>query len=143
MANETLFAMSGPGVAPYSARGLTQTLDPISAAASLRRTINARLVDLSRPEFRKYTSTVSCKDHVAPALDGIFPGDEVTVDCAAELSFRTGAGSASRPIVPGSLRTDGAYSYYRPRLHMKVVSYTTQTDEWGCVVSWTLVLEEV
>lgn len=33
---ETLLTISGTGVNPYSARGLTQTLDPITAAASLR-----------------------------------------------------------------------------------------------------------
>jgi len=38
-------------VPPYSARGLTQTLTPIAAAANMRRTINGELLDLSAGQF--------------------------------------------------------------------------------------------
>jgi len=138
----TLLELSGIGVSPYSARGLSQTLDPIAAASQLRRTVNGNLKDLSAPQFRKYVSAISCNDQNAPALDGVWPGLELTVDCVATLSFKTG-GTPQRPVVPGSLRTEGEFTIYRPRLLMKVVSYSEQEDEWGAVISWTLNLEEV
>lgn len=147
MANETLLAISGPGVSPYSARGLTQSLEPIAAAASMRRTINGALRDLSQPQFRKYQSTISCADQVAPALDGIWPGMILVVDCVAELSYKTG-GSPSRPVASvdsseDATRTDGGYTFYRPRLTMRVVNYTESNDEYGATVTWSLQLEEV
>jgi len=138
----TILDLSGIGVSPYSARGLTQTLDPISASSQLRRTVNGDLKDLSAPQFRKYLSAVSCSDQNAPALDGVWPGLELTVDCAATLSYKTG-GAPQRTVVPGSSREEGEYTIYNPRLLMRVVSYTEQEDEWGAVISWTLNLEEV
>ncbi|MCK1668619.1 hypothetical protein [Bradyrhizobium sp. 153] len=142
MSNETLLTISGPGMNPYAARGLTQTLDPINAAASLRRTINGKLRDLSQPQFRKYTSTITSRDQIAPPLDGVWPGDLLTVGCVAELSYPTAGGAPQRTPVAGSSRTDGSYTFYRPSLLMRVMSYTTQEDEYGRVVSWSLVLEE-
>lgn len=148
MSNETLLVLSGHGVAPYSARGLTQTLEPIEASKNVRRSINGSLKDLSQPQFRKYTSTISCADHLAPALDGIWPGQLLTVDCVAELSYRTESGSPERPVAEVSsseeaTRTEGAFTYYRPRLEMRVVTYSTSEDEYGRVVQWSLQLEEV
>ena len=55
---------------PYSARGLTQTLEPIEASVQLRRTVNGALADLSYEPFRKYKSTISCQDQEPPAVDG-------------------------------------------------------------------------
>ena len=48
-----MLTFSGIGVPPYSARGASQTLDPIQASQQLRRTINGELIDISRAEFRK------------------------------------------------------------------------------------------
>ena len=59
--------LSGIGVPPYSARGASQTLEPIQASQQLRRTINGELIDISRAEFRKYRSTISCADQLPPA----------------------------------------------------------------------------
>ena len=59
MSDETTLVLSGIGVPPYCARGLTQTLAPIEAAGSQRRTVNGTLVDLSLTQFRKYRSTIS------------------------------------------------------------------------------------
>jgi hypothetical protein len=140
---ETLLTITGQGVSPYSARGLTQTLEPITAAASLRRTINGLLKDLSAPQFRKYGSTVTCNDQAAPALDGIWPGDQITVGCVAELSYLTAGGAPQRTPVAGSSYVDGDYTIYRPQLNMRVMSYTETKDEWGAVTQWSLALEEV
>ena len=142
MANDTLLAISGPGVPPYSARGLSQTLTPIQAAQNTRRTVNGALLDVSAPQFRKFRSTISCNDHNTPALDGIWPGQQLTVDCVATLSYKTLGGAPSRPVVPGSSYTEGAFTIYRPRLTMIVMNYAVQEDEYGAVVSWSLDLEE-
>ena len=138
-----VLTLSGIGVPPYSARGASQTLEPIEAARQLRRTVNGALIDLSRPEFRKYRSTISCADQQPPAIDGVWPGRVVTVDCISELSYRTSGGTPGRTVVPGSSRTEGDYTFYRPQLTMRVVSFSQDTDEYGATVSWSLELEEV
>jgi hypothetical protein len=73
MTDDTLLVLSGIGVPDYSARGLRHTLEPIEASASLRRTVNGALVDLSFAQFRKYKSTISCQDQEPPAVDGVWP----------------------------------------------------------------------
>ena len=138
-----VLTLSGPGVPPYSARGASQTLEPISASQQLRRTINGSLVDLSRSEFRKYRSTISCADQQPPAVDGVWPGQQITVGCISELSYKTSGGSPARSVVSGSSRVEGSYTFYRPSLIMRVVSFSQQTDEYGASVSWSLELEEV
>ena len=138
-----VLTLSGIGVPPWSARGASQTLEPLQAAQQLRRTINGDLIDLSRPEFRKYRSTISCADQQPPAIDGVWPGQVVTVGCISELSYKTSGGTPARSIVPGSSRTEGDYTIYRPQLTMRVVSFSQDTDEYGATVSWSLELEEV
>lgn len=143
MANETLLVLAGIGVAPYSARGLEQTLKPIGGAGQLRRTINGELIDLSEPQLRKYTSTISGGDQLSPVINGIWPGLTVTVDCIAELCYPTATGEADRPVIAGSSRIEGNFTYYRPRLTMKVMDWQISEDEWGREVGWSLELEEV
>lgn len=138
---ETLLVISGPGVPPYSARGLTQTLDPVASVIS--PTVNGGLLDLTPPQFRKYLSTISCTDVDPPAWDNFWPGMIVTVDCVAELGYPTVGGSPTRTVVPGSSRVSGAYTWYRPRLDMMVLAYTTSRDEYGDQVAWHLDLREV
>ena len=136
--NGTLLVISGPGIPLYAARGLTQTLDPIDASVNTARTVNGTLIDLSPHQMRKYTSTISCTDVDAPALDGIWPGMALTVDCVAELGYPTASGTPQRPVVPGSERVVGGYTYYRPRLEMLVTKYSVSVDEYGAEVHVTL-----
>lgn len=142
MSDDTLLVLSGIGIPDYSARGLTQTLEPIEAAVSLRRTINGGLVDLSFAQFRKYKSTISCQDQEPPAIDGIWPGHVVTVGCVAELSYPSG-GSPARPAISGSTRTMGAFVFYRPQLQMRVTAFSVNRDEYGAAVQWQMDLEEL
>lgn len=142
MTDSTLLVISVFGVPPYSARGLTQTLEPIDAATSMRRTINGVLRDLSQTQFQKFKSTITCNDQDAPALEGIWPGMEVVVDCVSELCYPTDSRTPERTVVSGSSRTQGSFTFYRPQLTMKVVKYQTNTDEWGAAVGWSLELEE-
>ena len=138
----TLLRLQGMGVPPYSARGLTQTLEPIDQAASYGRTANGVLVDLSFSGFRKFKSNISGTDQKPPAVNGRWPGQIITVDCITELSMPVG-GIPDRTVVPDSLHTEGAFSTYRPRLTMMVLLFSISHDEYGAQVSWSLDLEEV
>lgn len=140
--SDTLLVLTGIGIPAYSARGLTQTLQPIEAAGSQRRTVNGALVDLSLPQFRKYRSTIRCSDMEAPALDAIWPGHVVTVDCVVELSCPSSA-TPAKTVVLGSQRLQGSFTFYRPRLFMQVIGHSIEKNEWGAVTGWTLELEEV
>jgi hypothetical protein len=143
MANETLLVISGFGVPPFSARGLTQTLEPIAAALKQRRTVNGVLVNVAPTQFQKYKSKITCHDMMAPAIDGVFPGLIVTVDCVAELSYLTAGGTPQRTVVDSSSHVEGAYTWYRPRLTMMMGPLTESQDEYGAAVAWSIDLEEV
>lgn len=140
---ETYLILTGIGIPPYSARGLTQTLDPIPASQHLERASDGSLIDFSIPEMRKYMSKISCTDQALPALAGIWTGSTVVVDCIQELPFPTASpGLKERTEVPGSIRVDGDFTYYRPRLTMKVTHFSGNKVEYEARVSWTLDLEE-
>jgi hypothetical protein len=139
----TLLEISGIDLPHYATRGVTQTLEPIDQAKQTKRTVNGVLKDVSAAQFQKYKSSITCTDQQDPGLNGIWPGQIVTVDCIAELSYKTSGGSADRAVVGGSSRTDGDWTFYRPQLSMRVTSYSTQTDEYGASVGWQLDLEEV
>jgi hypothetical protein len=66
----------------------------------------------------------------------------VTVQCVVELCFPAG-GTPDRIAVTGSVRTDGDFTFYRPRLVMQVIGHSIEKNEWGAVTAWTLELEEV
>jgi len=143
---DIIISGNAPGVNPYSARGLRGTLGPIDAAKGdnkLRRTVNGTLVSVAAPQMWKYRLEVQGNDVAPAALDGLWVGMQATVDCHVELAFLTAGGSASRPMVPGSERFDGDYTYYRPQLLMLIVELETSTDEWAASVSWSMTLEEV
>ena len=116
LADDTELTITGIDLVPFSSRGLTQTLEPIDQSKVLKRTVNGALVDVSQAQFRKYKSTITCTDREAPALSGIYPGQEVTVGCIAA---------------------------HKPTLTMLVVSFTTSFDEWNADNAWQLELEEV
>lgn len=130
------------GVAPYSARGLHQTLEPIAASIHLERAVNGELIDLSIPTMRKFKSKISCTDQNVPALNGVWPGMVLTVECVQELSFLTGIGVQERTAVVNSVRTEGLYTFYRPVLTMVVTGFSTGTNEYQHDVVWSLDLEE-
>lgn len=141
--SETLLILDGVGVPLYSARGLTQTLTPIGAAAHARRTINGVLDDVSYSQFRKYASRISCSDVRQPAIDGIWPGQIVEVHCVAELAYPVG-GSPARTPVSGSEYTEGDFVRYRPVLTMMIKTIpNNQLAEWSAVSQWEFELEEV
>lgn len=141
MSDETVLSISNIGIVPYSARGLTQTLTPIPASVSMERTVNGNLIDISAPQFQKYRTTISGNDQLPPALDGVWPGKTIVVDCITEIAYESTA--PARTEVPGSIRSDGGFTIYRPRLTMLVTGFDIERDEWGAVVGWQLDAEEV
>ncbi|RWC29850.1 MAG: hypothetical protein EOS70_23465 [Mesorhizobium sp.] len=147
MTELTLLRLDPIGVPPYSARGITQTLEPADGAAQLARTVNGEMIDLSDNAFRKYKSNISCSDFQQPALAGIWPGQILTVDCVVELSYLTSGGSPEREVAgttaDPATRTEGSFTFYRPRLTMMVTGYRTSFAEWDADVAWSLDLEEV
>lgn len=140
-----LSGRSSPILTPYSARGLTQTLEQIDAPApSVLRDINGTLVDISAPQFNKYKSSITCKDRETPTLDGVWRGQEVTVDCVKELSYPMG-GTPQRNAVHGSQRIDSDthINYYRPQLNMRIMNIRTGVDEYGADCNYQVDLEEI
>ena len=146
MTELTLLRLDPIGVPPYSARGITQSLDPVDEAAQMARTVNGTLISLSDDNFKKLKSTITCTDQQQPALDGVWPGDILTVDCVIELSYLTG-GTPSRSLASSTddtaTRTENGFTFYRPRLTMMVISYTKTFDEYGADSGWSLELQEV
>lgn len=142
---DTILTISSFGSMVYQARGLTQTLSLIDGASQLERTINGTLIDVSAPQFRKYSSKISVPDESnAPPLDGIWPGMSVVVGCAVFLAYPTGrAGSPQRTMVSGSDYTENGYTFYRPLLSMLVKSLDQSNEEWAAKSGWNLELEEV
>lgn len=141
--NDTLLILNSMGIPLFSARGLTQTIEPIQQAKDQARTINGELIDLSESQFRKYQSKVSCTDMVGPAMNGIWPGQQIIIDCVCELAYKTMGGTPDRTVVSGSSRTSGDFTFYRPRLTMVVTQITQGNEEWAGTVNWELDLEEI
>jgi hypothetical protein len=141
---DTVLTISGLGGFQYQARGLSQTLSVIKQAQQQVRTINAGLLDISNPAFRKYASKISCTDINAPPLDNLWPGMIVSVDCASILCYKTGnTGSPLRPEVSGSSWSLGAFTFYRPILSMMVMNIDQTFEEWKSDFQWSIDLEEV
>jgi hypothetical protein len=127
----------------YSARGLTQTMTPIGASKSQRRTINGQLVNLSLSQFRKYASRISARERRPPAIDKVFPGAELVIDCVYLLSYATIGGSPSRTVVSGSLFVENSWTFYRPQITFLVAGLSVGFDEWEADNDWSIDLEEV
>lgn len=137
----TVLGLSGIGVAPYSARGLSQSIKPIEQTSQLVRTITGELLDLSEEQMRKYAITLTCTDMRAPAFGGLWPGMAVTVDCVAEMG--NGDLSSDRPAVGGSSYSEDGINYFRPQIACRVVSFEWNDDEYGEAIGWTLELVEI
>lgn len=149
-------------------RGITQTLSFVNNG-DLRRTVNGKLVDVTRKENRKYVSTVSCTDMDAPSISEIWRGEVLDVSFIVKLSQAVSPPSQnvtiSREAVAGSIQgfdTDGlpvpidsitgqdiefeadvALVSYNPLLEMMVVDVSVNTDEYDAQVGWSIQLEEV
>ena len=138
----TILTITGMGIAPYSARGLSQQIAPITEASNLRRSINGRAMNWSHAQFQKYATKITCTDMNVPALDGIWPGQEFTMECACNLAHHMYA-APQRPVVEGSDYQEGEFIFYRPVLEVQFVNFDYPFDEWGAKVGWTMDFVEV
>lgn len=141
----TVLVLSGLGIPPHSAQSLTQTCEEASGQGDFTRDINNNLVDLSPPwEFRKIKSAINCTDVNPPAFNGSPIGQVVTVDCVFEFACLTSLGSTgfARDVVPGSERSEGDWTFYRPRLTMVITAFSLSKAEWPNETGWSMELEE-
>ena len=136
----TLLLITPTGLPVYSSRGIRQSYAPVNA--DLRRTINGVLKNVMPSQMLKYKSTITCDDMNVPALDGVFPGTSLTINCVFELAYLNG-GTPQRTVVSGSSRTDGVFTYYRPQIVFLVRDYEVDVEEWGAKINWRLECEEV
>jgi len=140
-----LSGADGLSVYQYAGRNLTQTLEPIMGGGimgtQVRRDINGNLINLTYPQFRKYSSTISCTDHNEPAFSRVWFGQVVDVECAKELNYYTTTGSPERSVV--SSRVEGDYTFYRPALTMMIVGMRSSFAEWKSEYNWQIELQEV
>ncbi len=154
-----------------SSRGCLQTLQPC-APQKIYRTIDGRLITITTPLHQKYVSTLRCKDSEGIAIEGLWTGAALWVDCIQRLSCPIAEGVTSwtlerdpveeslflqnpaldpleltpqgRQVTwPASLSRPGNFISYRPRLLMRLKDFHLETDEWGLTVGWTMTLEEV
>jgi len=137
----TLLLLDGLGIPLYSARGLTQTLAPIAGAAQIFRSINGALMDFGSSQFQKYTTKISCQDQRVPRMDGVWPGKLNQMHCVIEPCYPSG-GTPARAVVPGSLRSEGDYYFYRPILNVMLMQTQAQIEEYPADVSWEKEFEE-
>lgn len=145
--SDSLLTISVMGVTRFQMRNLTQTLEIASEATQMERTINGVMINLSPPQFQKYTTKISIPNEVeAPPIDGIFPGLIVVMQCAVQLVFPLSGGVISgpnRPVVSGSYYTANGYGFYRPELTMMIRTISEKFDEWGAKVSTDISADEV
>jgi hypothetical protein len=114
------------------------------AAANIYRDVNGvlRTVGGATP-FQKYRSSISCKDMRPVAVNGVWPGKLVTVQCIATLGYLTAMELPARSVVPGSSFVEGDWTFYRPELSMMVLSWSLEEAEYEGAISWSMELEEV
>jgi hypothetical protein len=137
---DTVLVITGIGLPPFSARGVTQTFATLPG--SFERTVNGKLVSTSaREQVEKYTTTLTFNDTESPSLDGIFEGKRVIVDWIREFSYATG-GSPAREVVEDSEHIEGDVTWYRPRMTMLVKAVSGSTPEWDGMSPAQLDLEE-
>lgn len=141
----TVLRITGLGVVPYSTRAATQSLEPIGqAAANIYRDVNGVLRTVGgTTSFQKYRSAISGSDMRPIAVNGVWPGKLVTVQCITTLAYLTDTEAPARAVVPGSSFVEGDWTFYRPQLAMMVLSYSLEEAEYEGAVSWSMELEEV
>ena len=99
------------------------TLEPIEQAANVARDCRGMLADISLAQFRQYKVSISCTDHEAPQLTGIWPGQDITITCIPGLG------------VPDAM--DEQLTFLA-----KVTSWNTSRDEWPAETAWSLEAEQ-
>jgi hypothetical protein len=167
---ETELTINIGGLPPFSARGCEQELTPITQG-EFHRNINGDLIYLGNDTHTKYKSTIKCSDKAAIATDGLYRGREIELGCIQRLWQKFEANQREiyldKTPVEGSLyahsedkteiailqSTDkhiqldvpnaGGFICYRPKLTMRIIQYSLNTNEWGIKVGWQMECEEI
>ena len=96
--SEILIQRDGASVAlffpPGSARGIQASVEQVYGG-DLRRTVNGALVDLTRPQLRKYRVSISTTGQALPDLRGLWRGQLVTMAPPVIWTAYAAAGAAS------------------------------------------------
>lgn len=166
--DETILTLGNLAIPTGSARGITQSLQPIDNG-DIKRTVNGSLVDLTRPLNRKYESQLRCSDMATPAIAELWKGQTLLVGCISILNQNVDPVSTNvtliRDPVAGSVfgfeadgtkvipdtvigrdvvfPTDVANVEFRPELTMMVMATSTDTDEYAAEEGWSIDFEEV
>lgn len=111
----------GVTIPDFAARGLKVRISNIEQASRLERTVNATLINLSDPLFRKRKVMISGSDVEFPYFADVWPGDEVTVTSIIE------ANAGGDPIVIVGMIKD----------------FEMERDEYEQVSSWTMEVWEI
>jgi hypothetical protein len=119
----TLLEIDGIDFSPYASRGIVMTLEPITQAANVARDCRGALADISLEQFRQYKVTITCTDHEAPELTGIWPGADVTIVCIPGLGVANTTGDVLTILA-------------------KVTAWDTSRDEWAAEIAWKLECEQ-
>jgi hypothetical protein len=119
----TLLSIDGVDFSQYAVRGITMTLEPIEQATNVARDCRGDLADISLAQFRQYKVSITCTDHEAPELTGVWPGQDITITCIPGL----GSGNQSDDSLV---------------ILAKVTTWNTSRDEWAAEVAWQLEAEQ-
>jgi hypothetical protein len=119
----TLLTIDAIDFSDYAVRGITMTLEPIDQAAAMARDCRGNLADISLAQFRQHKVTITCTDHEAPQLTGIWPGQDITISCIPGLGASNSGGDVLTILA-------------------KVMKWNTSRDEWGAELAWQLEAEQ-
>ena len=119
----TLLSIDGVTFPDAATRGITMTLEPIEQAKNLARDCRGDLADISLAQFRQYKVSITCKDHEAPELTDVWPGQDVTITCIPGLGVANTTGDALIILA-------------------KVTSWNTSREEWPAEIAWQLECEQ-
>jgi hypothetical protein len=119
----TLLAIDAIDFSDYAIRGITMTLTPIDQAANVARDCRGDLADISLAQFRQHKITISCTDHEAPGLTGIWPGQDITITCIPGLGASNSIGDVLTILA-------------------KVTAWNTSREEWAAEIAWQLEAEQ-
>lgn len=96
--SDILIQRDGANVAlffpPGSARGIQSSVEQVYGG-DLRRTVNGALVDLTRPQLRKYRLSLTATGQALPDLRGLWRGQLVTVAAPVVWTAYAAPGAAS------------------------------------------------
>lgn len=109
--SEILIQRDGASVAlffpPGSARGIQSSVEQVYGG-DLRRTVNGALVDLTRPQLRRYRISLSATGQALPDLRNVWRGQLVTVSPPVIWTAFADAGDGlievERPVRDGAWR---------------------------------------